>query len=87
RISRWNWNYTYVGGSNESTRVSHTIVEKFDWLSLTLSYQDGEFHDLIMWGQLTGKAGAALNSADFGGATVPFSDQDFDATLEKAWPF
>ncbi|ETK86426.1 hypothetical protein F441_09088 [Phytophthora nicotianae CJ01A1] len=87
RISRWHYNYTYVGGSNVSTRVSHTIVDKFDWYTLRFSYQDGEYLDLVMWEQLTDEARVALNTADFGESKVPFNDRNFETTLQLAWPF
>ncbi|KAF4316502.1 hypothetical protein BBO99_00008487 [Phytophthora kernoviae] len=47
----------------------------------------GDFHDLIMWDQLTDAARAALNTTDFGSAKVPFSDDNFSEKLENAWPF
>ncbi|RLN53125.1 hypothetical protein BBJ29_006252 [Phytophthora kernoviae] len=47
----------------------------------------GDFHDLIMWDQLTDAARAALNTTDFGSAKVPFSDDNFSEKLKNAWPF
>ncbi|KAL3656723.1 hypothetical protein V7S43_018387 [Phytophthora oleae] len=86
RLARWRWNYTYVGGSNVSTRVAH-MMNHFDWIHLSFAGQDGESQDLIMWEQLTEEARAALNSADFGDSSAPFTDNNFKTTLEKAWPF
>ncbi|OWY95091.1 Necrosis inducing protein NPP1 [Phytophthora megakarya] len=76
----------FVGGSNISTRVSHAYPDKFGWIASVFSNQDGTYHDLIMWEQLTDAARGALNSADFGEAKVPFNDNNFDATLGEAWP-
>ncbi|OWY98021.1 Necrosis inducing protein NPP1 [Phytophthora megakarya] len=84
---RWSRNYAYVGGSNVSTRFSHAFTEKYSWIDLTISWEDGTYHDLIMWEQLTNEAREALNSADFGEAKVPFNDNNFDETLKTAWPF
>ncbi|KAG7399359.1 hypothetical protein PHYBOEH_009021 [Phytophthora boehmeriae] len=47
----------------------------------------GNSQDLIMWEQLTEEARTALNTTDFGKATVPFIDANFEENLEKAWPF
>ncbi|OWZ01948.1 Necrosis inducing protein NPP1 [Phytophthora megakarya] len=87
RISRWQWNYTYEGGSNISTRVAHTYADKFSWIASRFSYQDGTYHDLIMWEQLTAAAREALNSADFEEAKVPFNENNFETALGQAWPF
>ncbi|ETI33852.1 hypothetical protein F442_19290 [Phytophthora nicotianae P10297] len=87
RITRTRWNFTYEGGSNISTRVSTIMVDSFGWLPLTFSYRDGQYHDLIMWEQLTDEARAALNSADFGESKVPFNDENFETSLGLAWPF
>ncbi|ETP32175.1 hypothetical protein F442_19049 [Phytophthora nicotianae P10297] len=87
RISRWRVEYTYSGGSNVSTKVSHRYANKGDWLALVFSAREGQYHDLIMWDQLTDEARAALNSVDFGESKVPFNDQNFQSTLEKAYPF
>ncbi|EEY64260.1 NPP1-like protein [Phytophthora infestans T30-4] len=86
RLTRTRWNFTYEGGSNISTRV-FTVIDSKDWLPLTFSYYDGQYHDLIMWDQLTDEARAALNSADFGESKVPFNDENFEALLSLAWPF
>ncbi|KAG7378703.1 hypothetical protein PHYBOEH_000246 [Phytophthora boehmeriae] len=43
--------------------------------------------DLIMWDQLPDAARVALNTTDFGKAKVPFIDEHFTKTLEKAWPW
>ncbi|KAG2762577.1 hypothetical protein PC129_g21267 [Phytophthora cactorum] len=40
-----------------------------------------------MWEQLTEEARVALNATDFGKSKVPFNDDNFENTLEKAWPF
>uniref|UniRef100_H3H0Y4 Necrosis inducing-like protein NPP1 type n=1 Tax=Phytophthora ramorum TaxID=164328 RepID=H3H0Y4_PHYRM len=46
-----------------------------------------ETQDLIMWGQLTDAARAALNDQDnFGRTEVPISDDHFPKHLEEAWP-
>ncbi|KAG7388820.1 hypothetical protein PHYBOEH_007682 [Phytophthora boehmeriae] len=48
----------------------------------------GDFQDLIMWEQLTEEARTALQETDFGEtAEVPFIDANFEANLEKAWPY
>ncbi|KAF4315216.1 hypothetical protein G195_010731 [Phytophthora kernoviae 00238/432] len=49
--------------------------------------EDGDSQDLIMWEQLTDAARAALETADFGRADVPFIDDKFSEELEDAWPF
>ncbi|OWZ15682.1 Necrosis inducing protein NPP1 [Phytophthora megakarya] len=54
---------------------------------IEISYQDGTYHDLIMWDQPIAEAREALNSADFGEAKVPFNENNFAATLEQPWPF
>ncbi|OWZ10761.1 Necrosis inducing protein NPP1, partial [Phytophthora megakarya] len=89
QISKWHWNYTYEGGSNVSTRVSHTYTNTnpLGWITLTFTYEDGTYHDLIMWEQLTDAAREGLNSADFGETKVPFNENNFEATLKTAWPF
>ncbi|KAF1786981.1 hypothetical protein JG687_00017433 [Phytophthora cactorum] len=46
-----------------------------------------DYQDLIMWEQLTEEARVALNATDFGKSKVPFNDDNFENTLEKAWPF
>ncbi|EEY65072.1 NPP1-like protein [Phytophthora infestans T30-4] len=87
QINGWSNPSNYSGGSNVSIRVSHTYTNKDDWLALTFATQDGEYHDLVTWDQLTEEARAALNSADFGESKVPFSDQNFQRTLELSWLF
>ncbi|OWZ13872.1 Necrosis inducing protein NPP1 [Phytophthora megakarya] len=87
KISRWNYNYTYEGGSKVSTRIAHAHETNFGWLKTKFAWTDGTYLDLIMWEQLTDAARDALNSADFGEAKVPFNDNNFDATLGQAWPF
>ncbi|EEY63535.1 NPP1-like protein [Phytophthora infestans T30-4] len=87
RISRRRWNYTYVGGSNVSTRISTTYWDSFEWLALTFSEVDGKFQDLIVWEQLTDDARAALNSAEFGESKVPLNDHNLENTLKLAYPF
>ncbi|ETI42399.1 hypothetical protein L917_11934 [Phytophthora nicotianae] len=67
--------------------VSHTYVDKFDWLALDFARQDGQYQDLIMWEQLTDEARAALDTADFGESKIPFNDKSLDTTLGLAWPF
>ncbi|KAG7395651.1 hypothetical protein PHYBOEH_003370 [Phytophthora boehmeriae] len=60
------------------------------WFSdnyLRLTGDAGQFHDLIMWEQLTDAARAALNSTEFDKAKVPFIDDNFNENLEEAWPF
>ncbi|OWZ04354.1 Necrosis inducing protein NPP1 [Phytophthora megakarya] len=87
RISRLRWNYTYEGGSNTSTRVSHSYTNIFSWTKTTFVYEDGTYQDLIMWEQLTDAARKALNSANFDEAKVPFNENNFEAALREAWPF
>ncbi|OWZ10762.1 Necrosis inducing protein NPP1 [Phytophthora megakarya] len=84
---RRHWNYTYEGGSTVSTRVSHAELDKSGWIAATVSWEDGTYHDLIMWEQLTEAAREALNSADFGEAKVPFNENNFETTLGQSWPF
>ncbi|ETK82803.1 hypothetical protein L915_11879 [Phytophthora nicotianae] len=67
--------------------ISHTYVDKFDWLALDFARQDGQYQDLIMWEQLTDEARAALDTADFGESKIPFNDKSLDTTLGLAWPF
>ncbi|KAG6954061.1 hypothetical protein JG687_00012028, partial [Phytophthora cactorum] len=45
RTGRFSYSYKHVGGSNVTTRVSHTYADKFDWLALRFSREDGEFQD------------------------------------------
>ncbi|ETM38552.1 hypothetical protein L914_15177, partial [Phytophthora nicotianae] len=41
-----------------------------------------------VWEQLTDPARVALNDIyNFGDAEVPFSDNNFEDYLDKAWPF
>ncbi|KAK1930766.1 hypothetical protein P3T76_013723 [Phytophthora citrophthora] len=87
RISRWNYTYKYVGGSNTTMRFAHSFPDKFAWIGMSFAYSDGESQDLIMWNQLTDEARAALEAADFGDTQVPFTDKNFEANLQKAWPF
>ncbi|OWZ13269.1 Necrosis inducing protein NPP1 [Phytophthora megakarya] len=87
QLSRWQWNYTYEGGSNISMRVSHEFPDTFGWVALRFAYKDGVYHSLIMWEQLTNAAREALNTADFGEAMVPFNQNNFETMLRKAWPF
>ncbi|KAL3656657.1 hypothetical protein V7S43_018436 [Phytophthora oleae] len=76
----------FVGGSNVSTRVYHTSDS--GWIALTFGHRDGQYQDLIMWGQLTDQARAALELADFGDETkVLFNDKHFEASLVEAFPF
>ncbi|KAL3656651.1 hypothetical protein V7S43_018430 [Phytophthora oleae] len=87
RISRFRYNYTYIGGSNVSTRVSHSYPDNSAWISLDFANADGQYQDLIMWNQLTDQARMALESAAFGDVKVPFNDKNFETALAQAWPF
>ncbi|ETP22305.1 hypothetical protein F441_04355 [Phytophthora nicotianae CJ01A1] len=79
------FNRTTVYGSNTSPRFDALPSSSFPFLKL--AEWDGEYQDLIMWEQLTDAARAALNdSANFGNAEVPFSDEHYEDHLEKAWP-
>ncbi|KAK1938770.1 hypothetical protein P3T76_008845 [Phytophthora citrophthora] len=82
------YKHTYTGGSNVSTRVTHAYSSHTGWVVIEFLYAEGgEYQDLIMWNQLTDQARAALESADFGDAQVPFNDKNFETTLAQAWPF
>ncbi|OWZ12317.1 Necrosis inducing protein NPP1 [Phytophthora megakarya] len=87
RISRWQWNITYEGGSTISTRVAHSFPNKFGWIASVFAWEDGTYHDLIMWEQLTEEAREGLNTADFGETKVPFNENNFETTLKEAYPF
>eukprot|EP00644_Phytophthora_capsici_P014832 jgi/Phyca11/124383/e_gw1.53.241.1 len=86
-VGRWSYIYKYVGGSNTTMRFIHKYPQKFAWIGMSFAYSDGESQDLIMWNQLTDKARAALESADFGNTQVPFTDKNFETNLQAAWPF
>lgn len=45
---------------------------------------EGGSQPLVAWESLPGAAVDALQSADFGDASVPFKDADFDANLASA---
>nr|AUD40039.1 Nep1-like protein Pc553546 [Phytophthora capsici] len=87
RVGRWSYTYKYVAGSNTTMRFSHSYPGTWGWIDMTFADSDGESQDLIMWNQLTDKARAALESADFGDTQVPFTDKNFDTNLQAAWPF
>ncbi|KAK1930763.1 hypothetical protein P3T76_013720 [Phytophthora citrophthora] len=87
RMSRLNYRYHYVRGSNTTTRFSHTYPDKSAWIGMLFASVDGESQDLIMWNQLTDEARAALESANFEDAQVPFNDKNFETKLQEAWPF
>ncbi|KUF75950.1 NPP1 protein [Phytophthora nicotianae] len=81
--------------------ISRSFFNGFDRTSLRFHYQTdlgspylnfawwgGEYQDLIMWEQLTDPARVALNDIyNFGDVEVPFSDNNFEDYLDKAWPF
>ncbi|KAG7375415.1 hypothetical protein PHYPSEUDO_001328 [Phytophthora pseudosyringae] len=78
-------NRTYSYGSNKSLRFLYQTG--FSSPYLNLGVWDGDYQDLIMWEQLTDAARVALNdSINFGKAEVPFSDEHYEAHLDKAWP-
>ncbi|OWZ02220.1 LOW QUALITY PROTEIN: hypothetical protein PHMEG_00026257 [Phytophthora megakarya] len=70
-------------GSDTTLRFAHYAHPNMDF-----STWDGEFQGLIMWEQLTDAAREALsNSKNFGDAKVPFSEEECEKHLDKAWPF
>ncbi|KAG7384875.1 hypothetical protein PHYBOEH_009259 [Phytophthora boehmeriae] len=46
----------------------------------------GIFQDLVMWDDMSEEARTALENADFDSATVPMTDANFLANVEKAYP-
>nr|L7NCR7.1 RecName: Full=NLP effector protein 9; AltName: Full=Necrosis-inducing protein 9; AltName: Full=Nep1-like protein 9; Flags: Precursor [Phytophthora capsici]AEJ88240.1 necrosis inducing protein NPP9 [Phytophthora capsici] len=55
--------------------------------ALESTTEGGETQDLIMWNQLSENALRAMNSVTWGDANCPFCDGNFQAKLDKAWPF
>ncbi|GMF32952.1 unnamed protein product [Phytophthora lilii] len=81
-------NRSYQYGSNSSMRVQHSIWATFGPAFLEFSlYTDGDYQDLIMWEQMTDEVRAALVDSNFDDFEVPFNEDNFNAHLEKAWPF
>ncbi|ETI31820.1 hypothetical protein F441_21168 [Phytophthora nicotianae CJ01A1] len=76
-----------IPGSSTSLRVEHTVRKDFRSAFLDLAQTDGDYQDLIMWGQLTEEARMALNTTDFGRSKVPFNDDNFLIKLRQAYPF
>uniref|UniRef100_H3G7M0 Necrosis inducing-like protein NPP1 type n=1 Tax=Phytophthora ramorum TaxID=164328 RepID=H3G7M0_PHYRM len=80
---------TYVPAEaieNGTTPTLNRNLPVFRAAELRPSTNRGEFQDLIMWGQLTDAARAALNDQDtFGRTEVPISDDHFPKRLEEAW--
>uniref|UniRef100_H3H861 Necrosis inducing-like protein NPP1 type n=1 Tax=Phytophthora ramorum TaxID=164328 RepID=H3H861_PHYRM len=73
---------------NGTTPTLYRYVPALRAAELRLSTSRGPVQDLIMWGQLTDAARAALNDQDnFGRTDVPISDDHFPKLLEEAWPF
>lgn len=54
---------------------------------LNVTTEAGDFQDLVLWGDLTDAAQVALNTYDWGSATVPFNDDNFEDNLDAAFPF
>ncbi|KAG6614265.1 necrosis inducing-like protein NPP1 type [Phytophthora cinnamomi] len=74
----------YLDGT--STKVLY-FADKLGYHTVDLTAEaGGDFQDLIHWSQLTRKARAALETADFGSNTpVPFNDANFDDNLKRGW--
>ncbi|KAF1787197.1 Necrosis inducing protein [Phytophthora cactorum] len=77
-------NRTYVQGSNTSIRVTHSTMLPLSSAYLGFTTRLPGPHHVE---QLTEEARVALNATDFGKSKVPFNDDNFENTLEKAWPF
>eukprot|EP00644_Phytophthora_capsici_P014831 jgi/Phyca11/10715/fgenesh1_pm.PHYCAscaffold_53_\ len=90
---RHDWANVVAHACHASTACSRRVPRGRDPDEVTakcnhnIAYSDGESQDLIMWNQLTDKARAALESADFGDTQVPFTDKNFETNLQAAWPF
>ncbi|RLN65859.1 hypothetical protein BBP00_00002575 [Phytophthora kernoviae] len=69
----------------DSVKVRYMNVNGVRYLKTT--QESGEFQDLVMWKDLTDEARAALETSDFGLATVPFVDDEFLSNLKKAYPW
>ncbi|GMF29001.1 unnamed protein product [Phytophthora lilii] len=88
RVLGTRYNRSYEYGSNTSMRIQHSTQAFFGSAFLEFSYYaDGEYQDLIMWEQMTDEVRAALVDSNFGGFRVPFNEDNFKKSLEKAWPF
>lgn len=66
----------YVGYSSVFAFVNHQLI---------FTNTKGGMQPLIAWEQLTPAARTALQTTDFGDATVPFKDSNFQSNLQKAY--
>ncbi|KAG1705750.1 hypothetical protein DVH05_003501 [Phytophthora capsici] len=85
------WPPYFVGSEirYDSSPASSTNIHFYNVAGSDLDFArwDGEYHDLIMWEQLTDAARVALNNSEFfGDAEVPFSDEHYENHLDRACP-
>jgi hypothetical protein len=81
-------NGAYETTTAPSVADSHPLIAyKSSWPNvheLLLDTEVGATQPLVAWESLSDAARNALNTADFGDATVPFKDENFTTNIEKA---
>ncbi|KAG7381223.1 hypothetical protein PHYBOEH_011114 [Phytophthora boehmeriae] len=73
-----------IDGTSPKLVYDHTGLLKH---YLNMTTEPGDFQPLVMWDDMTDAARVALNTYDWGKATVPLNEENFLSNIEDAYPW